>query len=182
MRSFNPLVYRIASERFRTAQLDKGVKVVELEKARTNPELAGHFLELVQAGQLGLLEAVGRYNGQWRFATYAREWIFKRTQEYVRSNWHVVLMPEPSEWKVAKEDKIPPTVPNPQLNPLDNPLSPSKKAKHGRAAELPEQDVEEDSEHVDGPFKDLAIRGAKRGCFAIGAIKQRSCTRRRHEI
>ena len=119
---------------FRTAQLDKGVKIIDLEKARSadairlkDAELAGHFLELVQAGQLGLLEAVERYNGQWRFATYAREWVFKRMQEYVRSNWHVVLMPEPAEWKVAKEDKIPPTVPNPQLNPFENPYSPTRR-------------------------------------------------------
>ena len=26
--------------------------------------------------------------------------------------------------------------------------------------------------HVDGPFKGLGVRGAKRGCFAIGAVKQ----------
>ena len=26
--------------------------------------------------------------------------------------------------------------------------------------------------HVDGPFKDLGVRGAKRGCFAIGAVEQ----------
>ena len=50
--SFEKLVLAIVSERFRAAQLDKGVKVVELEKARKNPELAGHFLELVQAGQV----------------------------------------------------------------------------------------------------------------------------------
>ena len=97
---------QLRASRFRAAQLDKGVKVVELEKARKNPELAGHFLELVQAGQVGLLEAVEQYNGQWRFATYARQWVFKRMQEYIRSNWHVVRMPEPAEWKVAKEDKF----------------------------------------------------------------------------
>jgi RNA polymerase sigma factor (sigma-70 family) len=136
VRSFNPLVYGIAGERFRAAQLDKGVKVVELEKARKNPELAGHFLELVQPGQLGLLEAVSRYDGSWRFATYARHWIFKRMQEYVGSNWHVVLMPGPAEWKVAKEDQIPATVPNPQLSPFENPLSPDKRAKHSRAEQL----------------------------------------------
>jgi hypothetical protein len=27
-------------------------------------------------------------------------------------------------------------------------------------------------EFVDGPFKGLGVRGAKRGCFAIGAIEQ----------
>jgi RNA polymerase sigma factor (sigma-70 family) len=133
--SFKPLVYGIAGERFRAAQLDKGVKVVELEKARKNPELAGHFLELVQAGQLGLLEAVSRYDGSWRFATYARHWIFKRMQEYVRSNWHVVRMPEPAEWKVAKEEQIPATVPNPQLSPFENPLSPDKRA-YNHAAKI----------------------------------------------
>ena len=78
----------------------------------------------MQAGQVGLLEAVEQYNGQWRFATYACHWVFKRMQEYIRSNWHVVRMPEPAEWKVAKEDKIPPTIPNTQLNPFENPLLP----------------------------------------------------------
>ena len=28
--------------------------------------------------------------------------------------------------------------------------------------------------HVDGPFKGLGVRGAKRGCFAIGAVEQRN--------
>ena len=152
--SFEKLVLAIASERFRAAQLDKGVKVVELEKARKNPELAGHFLELVQAGQVGLLEAVEQYNGQWRFATYACHWVFKRMQEYIRSNWHVVRMPEPAEWKVAKEDKIPPTIPNTQLNPFENPYSPDKKAKHSRAAQLASPIEREDNveENVVGRF------------------------------
>ena len=26
--------------------------------------------------------------------------------------------------------------------------------------------------HVDGPFNTLGVRGAKRGCLAIGAVKQ----------
>ena len=128
----------MAAERFRTAQLDKGVKIsnpalAQAQLQRLNdPELRGHFHELVQAGWIGLLEAIDLFDGRNRFATYARHWIFKHMSEYVRFNWNVVLMPEPAEWKVAKEDQIPPTIPNEDLNPFDNPYSVDRKAKRGR--------------------------------------------------
>ena len=59
-------------------------------------------------------------------------WIFKRMSEYVRWNWNVVLMPEPAEWKVAKKDQMPPTIPNEGLSPCENPYSIDKKAKRSR--------------------------------------------------
>ena len=65
-------------------------------------------------GQVGLLDAALRYNGQYRFSSYARFWLYKLMQDYVRSNWNVVLMPEPANWKVAKADKIPPRIPTQQ--------------------------------------------------------------------
>jgi RNA polymerase sigma factor (sigma-70 family) len=112
---FQPLLECMAAERFRKAQLD-----------------AQHYEELLQAGQVGLLEAANRYDGRNRFATYARHWIFKRMTEYVRWNWNVVLMPEPAKWKVVKEDQIPPTIPNDNLSPFENPYSFDKKGKRGR--------------------------------------------------
>jgi RNA polymerase sigma factor (sigma-70 family) len=144
---FQPLVLAMAGERFQAAQLDKGVKVINSKQAKKNPELAGHFAELMQAGQVGLLEAANLYDGRARFATYARHWIFKRMSEYVRWNWNVVHMPEPAGWKVAKEDQIPPTVPNENLNPSDNPCSIDKKAKRSRHITLstPREDADDNS-------------------------------------
>jgi RNA polymerase sigma factor (sigma-70 family) len=135
---FKPLVEAVAAERFRSAQLDKGFEIANpaLAKAQermlNDPELRGHFKELVQAGWVGLLEAIDLFDGRNRFATYARHWIFKHMSEYVRFNWNVVLMPEPAEWKVAKEDQIPPTIPNEDLNPFDNPYSVDRKTKRSR--------------------------------------------------
>jgi RNA polymerase sigma factor (sigma-70 family) len=135
---FRPLVESVAAERFSSSKLDKGVKVTNptvgkaQHKILKDPELRGHFWDLVQAGWVGFLEAVQRYDGQARLATYARHWIFKRMAEYVRWNWNVVLMPEPSESKVAKGDQIPKTVPNQRLNPFENPCSIDKKATHSR--------------------------------------------------
>jgi hypothetical protein len=99
--AFNPLLFSIAAERFRKAQLDKGVQIIDLVKARSADErlggankadLAGHFKELLAAGTVGLIEAVSLYNGKYRFSTYARHWVFKRMQEYVRANWNVVRL------------------------------------------------------------------------------------------
>jgi DNA-directed RNA polymerase sigma subunit (sigma70/sigma32) len=128
---FQPLLDSMAAERFRASQLDSGVKITNLKKATKNPEIAGHYQDLLQAGQVGLLEA-DHYDGRSRFATYARYWIFKRMVEYVRWNWNVVLMPEPREWKFSKNDRIPHAIPNENLNPFDNPYSPDKKAKRSR--------------------------------------------------
>src|SRR5262245_50426983 len=86
---FKSLVYSIAAERYRTSQLDKGVRIIDLTKARSadalrlkDAELAGHFLELVQEGQVGLLEAADRYDGTYRFSTYARWWVRKFMRLY----------------------------------------------------------------------------------------------------
>jgi RNA polymerase sigma factor (sigma-70 family) len=136
MQDFQPLVYGMAAEMFRRSQLDKGVKVVKARTAANNPELAGHFDELMQQGQRGLLDAATRYDGRCRFSTYARHWLFKRMQDYVRWSWNIVVMPEPAEWKVAKEDQIPKTHPNPKLNPFENPYSNDKTAKHSRSVGL----------------------------------------------
>ena len=93
LRSFEPLLYGMASERFQTSQLEKGVKVVDRSRAANNYELADNFQELMAVGREGLVDAANRYEGRFRFETYARPWVFKRMQEYVRFNWHVVRMP-----------------------------------------------------------------------------------------
>jgi RNA polymerase sigma factor (sigma-70 family) len=136
MNSFERLDYGIASERFRTGQLGKGVKVVNRSRANNNYPIAGHFQELMARGHLGLLDAALRYNGQHRFSTYASFWAYKRMQEYVRWNWNVVLMPEPANCKVARADKIPPTHPNPAMNPFENPYSMDKLAAMPRHIDL----------------------------------------------
>jgi RNA polymerase sigma factor (sigma-70 family) len=153
--AFDMLVYRIAGQTFRTSQLDKGVKVIELTKARSSDamrerrarsdatikliggDLAGHFAELMQCGLLSLFEAANRYDGSRRFATYAEWWVKKFCLEYVRQNWNVVKLPEPPEWKVAKEEQLPKTVPTPQFNPFENPLSLDKRATPGREKHIP---------------------------------------------
>lgn len=134
--TFERLVYGVAAERFRTGQLGKGVKVINASRARNNYPIAGHFQELMAQGQVGLLDAALRYNGQYRFSTYARFWLYKLMQDYVRSNWNVVLMHEPANWKVAKADKIPPTHPNPAMNPFENPYSMDKRAAMPRHFDL----------------------------------------------
>jgi RNA polymerase sigma factor (sigma-70 family) len=109
--SFQPLLFGMASDRLRTAQLGKMVKVINGSRARNNPELADHFQELMACGQLGLLDAANRFDGRARFSTYAKRWAFKRMQEYVLFNWNVVRQPEPENWKRPKDEHIPPTHP-----------------------------------------------------------------------
>ena len=127
---FEPLVYAVASERYTTCQLDKGF--VTPRNGDAPP--AGVFEDLLAEGRLGLIEAANRFDGRNRFSTYAREWIFKRMQEFVRFNWSVVRQPEPAEWKVSKEDQIPRTHPSPGMNPFENPYSIDKKSRSSRHA------------------------------------------------
>ena len=126
MLAFNPLVFGLAWKTLRKAHLSWE---------------DGHVEELLASGTVGLLEAANLYNGQYRFSTYAGHWIFKRMLEYVRANWSVVRLPEPSAWKVAKEDQIPETIPNPQLNPFENPLSMDKRAATSRDIEIVDGEI-----------------------------------------
>ena len=128
--AFNPLVFGLAWKTLRKAHLSWE---------------DGHVEELLASGTVGLLEAANLYNGQYRFSTYAGHWIFKRMLEYVRANWSVVRLPEPSAWKVAKEDQIPATIPNPQLNPFENPLSMDKRAAISRDIEIVDGESEQES-------------------------------------
>jgi hypothetical protein len=120
--SFKGLLYGVAGERYIACQLDKGTKVSNPTVAAKHRDISGNFDELLSAGLLGLVEAAGLYKGcgpdgrPARFATFARDRVFKRAQEYVRLNWNVVLQPEPARWKVAKADQIPRTYPNPGMN------------------------------------------------------------------
>jgi RNA polymerase sigma factor (sigma-70 family) len=125
---FEPLIRGVASERYTTCQLDKGF--VTPRDGSAPP--AGVFEDLLAEGRLGLIEAANQFDGRNRFATYARAWIFKRMQEFVRFNWNVVRQPEPAEWKVSKEDQIPRTHPSPGMNPFENPLNIDKKTKNQR--------------------------------------------------
>jgi RNA polymerase sigma factor (sigma-70 family) len=127
LRRFKWFVKRIASERYRTCQLDKGT-----------------FEDLFAAGLLGLVEAANTYDGRCRFSTYAYWKVFKRCQEFVRLNWNVVTQPEPPEWKVKKEDKTPDTIPNPSLNPFENPYSIDCKSKRPRHSSYSSPSGDED--------------------------------------
>ena len=56
-------------------------------------------------------------------------------------------MPEPSAWKVAKEDQIPATHPNPAMNPFENPYSMDKRAARSRDIEVDDETEEKSSEY-----------------------------------
>ena len=127
LRRFKWFVARIASERYRTCQADKG-----------------SFEDLFAAGLLGLVEAANTYDGRCRFSTYAYWKVFKRCQEFIRLNWNVVTQPEPPEWKVRKEDKTPNTIPNPGLNPFENPYSIDCKSKRPRHSSYSSPSGDED--------------------------------------
>jgi RNA polymerase sigma factor (sigma-70 family) len=127
LRRFKWFVARIASERYRTCQADKGT-----------------FEDLFAAGLLELVEAANQYDGRCRFSTYAYWKVFKRCQEFIRLNWNVVTQPEPPEWKVRKEDKTPNTIPNPGLNPFENPYSIDCKSKRPRHSSYSSPSGDED--------------------------------------
>jgi hypothetical protein len=133
------MLFGLASDRYRTAQLGKLVKVIDGRKAGNNPPLADHFQELLAAGNVGLIDAINRFDGRARFSTYAKQWAFKRMQEYVRLNWNVVRHPEPENWKRPKDERIPPTHPTPGMNPFFNPLSLCKRAVAPRHMTIEEQ-------------------------------------------
>jgi DNA-directed RNA polymerase specialized sigma subunit len=109
------LIESIAAELYKSYGLDKGFI--------GNGRVAGNFADLVAWGRVGLVEAANRYNGcdkggyPARFASHARSWIRKYMMEFLRFRWNVVRQNKPKGWRA------PETIPNPGLNPFNNPYS-----------------------------------------------------------
>ena len=87
-------------EKSRQTLIETNLRLV-LHLARRYEKSGSLLMDLVQAGNEGLMEAVRRYNPKkhGRFASFAEWWIKRPIVRHIASNWSIMRVPE----KLSKE-------------------------------------------------------------------------------
>jgi hypothetical protein len=124
------------------------IRSVAVECSKAGQLEAWAFKDLLACARLGLIEAATGgydkrrerfygYDGRGKFATYARQWMLGRAQEFLHFNWRVVR--KPGEWTASR------TIPHPGLNPFQNPYSIDYRPANPRHSSLDTNDDDDDS-------------------------------------